>query len=150
MVRSKESAEDITQEVFIKYYDLSKNDKEYTTSYLYAIAHSKCIDYLRKQKREHLFKKSNNITIYEPSIEEQIFNNEYSDQIASILSCLSHYEKSVLLLKAVNELSYREISQVLGKKEATVRKQFARVRLKIEKMLNKGDDTSHEKVTLIQ
>ncbi|WP_425449208.1 RNA polymerase sigma factor [Dethiothermospora halolimnae] len=51
MIRSKETAEDITQEVFIKFFNISKK-KDYSNSDLYKIAHNKCIDHLRREKRK--------------------------------------------------------------------------------------------------
>lgn len=150
MIRCKESAEDITQEAFIKFYQLSNGNKEYTPNYLYSIAHSKCIDYLRRQKIEYLFKKNYNKKIYTKSTEEEYFQNEFSYEIMTALNCLSSYEKSVLLLKSVNGLSYSEISKILNKKEATLRKQFQRVKSKIEKRINnKGVIMKNEKITII-
>lgn len=127
MVRCKETAEDITQEVFIKYYQLSQGKKTYKPSYLYAIAHSKCIDFLRKKKREQYNHNHYCEQVHEPSPEELVMRGTYNAHIDSVLNCLSSYEKSVLLLKTVYEFNYKEIGLILHKKEATIRKQFNRI-----------------------
>lgn len=148
MVRNKETAEDLTQEIFIKFYQLCTK-KYYNTNYLYSIAHSKCIDQLRKQRREILFNKNLlHADNYEISTEDKYLNNQYSYELESILKKLSNYERSVLLLKTVNGLSFNEISMILNKKETTVRKQFQRVKSKLEKELNKkGVNKIEEKVS---
>lgn len=150
MIRCRETAEDITQEVFMKFYQISSNKKQYTPNYLYSIAHSKCIDYLRRKKREYLFKKKYKEQLHTMSTEDEFLKNEYSDELISALNCLSSYEKSVLLLKSVNELSYCEISKILNKKEATIRKQFQRSKSKIEKRLNReGGVAKNEKISVL-
>lgn len=149
MIRCKETSEDITQEVFIKFYQIS-NKKEYSQNYLYAIAHSKCIDYLRKQKREYLFIKNHRNQNHEMSTEDLISKDEYSHELTTALNSLSSYEKSVLLLKSVNGLSYKEMSATLNKKEAALRKQFQRAKSKLEKKLNKGVVIYNEKISVIR
>lgn len=148
MVRSKETAEDITQEVFIKFCQLSSK-KEYSPRYLYAIAHSKCIDYLRKEKRKYVFFKNYNAETHEESTEDLFFENELSHELETILNSLTSYEKSVLLLKSVSGLSYKEMSEILKKKEPALRKQFQRAKTKIEKNLNeKGVTVNNEKISV--
>lgn len=149
MLRNKEAAEDITQEVFIKFYQLS-GKKEYTQGYLYSIAHSKCIDYLRKEKRKQFFFNNYNEKIKEESTEDLLSKNEYSYELENILNSLTSYEKSVLLLKSVNGLSYKEISNILNKKESALRKQFERVRNKVEKKLSeKGVNSNNEEISIL-
>lgn len=148
MLRSKEAAEDITQEVFIKFYQLP-DKKQYSHSYLYSIAHSKCIDYIRREKRRKLFIRGNRSKIYETSAEDTFSRKHYSYELQSALNTLTSYERSVLLLRSVNELSYKEISDILNIKESALRKQYQRAKLKIEKSLNqKGVMVNNEEVSI--
>lgn len=135
MIRNKEAAEDITQEVFIKFFKLS-NKKEYSSSYLFAIAHNECIDYLRKEKRKSFFLNSFHEKTYENSAENVLNESKFSYEVEEALNTLTSYERSVLLLRSINELSYKEIAELLNKKESTVRKQFQRAKTKIQKRLN--------------
>lgn len=143
MLRCKETSEDITQEVFLTYYELSKK-KGNVPQYLYAIAHSRCIDYLRKEKRRHLFIKNYSYKTHEEAAEDSFFKNEYSYELQAAIDTLTDYEKSVLLLKSVSGLSFREIAIILKKKEPALRKQFQRAKSKIEKKISwegaKGND----------
>ena len=136
MLRSKEASEDVTQEVFLTYYRLS-GKKENVPQYLYTIAHSRCIDILRREKRKHLFAKNFSYEAYEKAAEDSFFRNEYSYELQAALDTLTDYERSVLLLKSVSGLSFREISEVLKKKEPALRKQFQRAKLKIEKRIKR-------------
>lgn len=135
MLRSKETSEDITQEVFLTYFRLS-GKKENVPQYLYAIAHSRCIDNLRREKRKRLFVKNFSHEAYEEAAEDSFFRNEYSYELQAALDTLTDYERSVLLLKSVSELSFREISEILKRKEPALRKQFQRAKSKIEKKIN--------------
>lgn len=149
MVRSKETAEDITQEVFIKFYQLSRK-KEYSGGCLYSIAYSKCIDYLRKEKRKHLLIKNYEDKTYEEPDNDLFSKNEYSDELEYALNALTGYERSVLLLKCAHELSYKEMSEILNKRESALRKQFQRAKSKVEKRLNeKGVTASNEEASII-
>lgn len=148
MVRSKETAEDITQEVFIRFYRLN-NRESYSNSYLYSIAHSKCIDYLRSQKRRNMFIQNYQNKTQEASTEDHISRNQYSMELENALMNLTSYERSVLLLKGVNGFSYKDMAEILNKKEVALRKQFQRVRVKIEKNLRKeGVRGINEKVSV--
>lgn len=149
MVRNKETSEDITQEVFIKLFRL-KSTKEYPSSYLYSIAHNKCIDYLRKQKRRHIFVQNYQSKTHEASIEDLVSESEYSSELESALNDLTSYERSVLILKSVSGFSYKEIAEMLNKKEDALRKQFHRAKTKIERKLkNEGVRNINEKVSII-
>ncbi len=143
MLRSKEASEDVTQEVFLTYYRLS-GKKENVSQYLYTIAHSRCIDILRKEKRKHLFAKNFSHEAYEEAAEDSFFRNEYSYELQAALDTLTDYERSVLLLKSVSGLSFREISEVLKKKEPALRKQFQRAKLKIEKRIKREGAESND------
>ncbi len=143
MLRSKEASEDVTQEVFLTYYRLS-GKKENVSQYLYTIAHSRCIDILRKEKRKHLYAKNFSHEAYEEAAEDSFFRNEYSYELQAALDTLTDYERSVLLLKSVSGLSFREISEVLKKKEPALRKQFQRAKLKIEKRIKREGAESND------
>ena len=143
MLRSKEASEDVTQEVFLTYYRLS-GKKENVSQYLYTIAHSRCIDILRKEKRKHLFAKNFSHEAYEEAAEDSFFRNEYSYELQAALETLTDYERSVLLLKTVSGLSFREISEILKKKEPALRKQFQRAKLKIEKRIKREGAESND------
>jgi len=143
MLRSKEASEDVTQEVFLTYYRLS-GKKENVPQYLYTIAHSRCIDILRREKRKHLFAKNFSYEAYEEAAEDSFFRNEYSYELQAALETLTDYERSVLLLKSVSGLSFREISEVLKKKEPALRKQFQRAKLKIEKRIKREGAESND------
>ena len=143
MLRSKEASEDVTQEVFLTYYRLS-GKKENVPQYLYTIAHSRCIDILRREKRKHLFAKNFSHEAYEEAAEDSFFRNEYSYELQAALETLTDYERSVLLLKTVSGLSFREISEILKKKEPALRKQFQRAKLKIEKRIKREGAESND------
>lgn len=85
----------------------------------------------------------------EASTEDHISRNQYSMELENALMNLTSYERSVLLLKGVNGFSYKDMAEILNKKEVALRKQFQRVRVKIEKNLRKeGVRGINEKVSV--
>lgn len=137
MVRNTHTAQDITQEVFLKYYQLSLKNKSCNSSYLYCIAHSKCIDLLRRKKIERMY-----VNVLRLNDREQQTSSipEEDEELSEILNKLKAYEKSVLLLKAVHGFSHKEIANILGKNESSIRKQYSRVQSKVRRMFERKED----------
>lgn len=127
----KQDAEDITQETFIK---VLKNlhqlkDQQKRKSWILSIARNTAVDLIRKQKlirflpirivhEGHSIKSDlNDATI----IEEE----NWVELQAALLKLKSHY-RSVIILRALNELSVKETAEVLKCSEGKVRVDFHR------------------------
>lgn len=132
LLRSKEDAEDASQDIFIK--GLEHIDKfSYHTSFsgwLYKIAHHHCIDLLKKRNKGFKFwtsfKKDHNNQTY-------IQESRHDNMIHELLEELNMDEKRILLLRSIEEYSFEEIASIMGIKATTVRKKYERLRKKIKK-----------------
>lgn len=121
---NKESAEDITSQVFLAFIDRINDfeHKEGATigSWLYRVAHNKIIDHFRSAK-------VNKRAILEPDLHlsdsrtEQLAEvSEHQKQVAFILATLKDRYQEVLSLRFYAELSNEEISRVTGLKKDQV------------------------------
>ena len=119
ILKNKDDSEDIVQSVFIKIHTLdnSKLPKDNVTSWLYTLTKNEALQFLRKQK--------NNIDL--DSIYDLADNNNDIDKLINketynkLISKLSPKEKEIVSLKIISNLSFEEISQLLGEKTATIK-----------------------------
>jgi len=122
-IKDKMTAEDITEEVFIKAWKAIKSckGKEKTfSSWLYRIAHNQVVDNLRSQ-RKHLSTEAveNLADVSNPELETE-GNLERQELLAS-LSCLPQSQKQVIILKFIEGLDNREIEHIMGKSQGAIR-----------------------------
>ncbi len=106
-----ETAEDLTQETFIRLFRHLHEYKERGTlkAYLYTIANRLCIDESRKIGFSPLH--STEIPASEDSSLHQI---EERDQIRYLLKFLSPEQREAVLLRFEEELSFSEIARITG------------------------------------
>nr|WP_263325868.1 RNA polymerase sigma factor SigX [Neobacillus sp. Marseille-Q6967] len=129
MVRNKEQAEDLVQEVYIRvfksYHRFEGKSSEKT--WLFSIARNVAIDYFRKQKgwKDRLLEKfdwsSSQVKDEYPIPEEVTIQNE---EIKCIYKCLEYCtldQRSVIILRYLNDLSITETAQTLGWTESKVK-----------------------------
>ena len=111
-LRNQETAEDITQETFLRYFEkYNLTTTEQTVKCLYTIARNLCID---EYRRKPLLPLAESLMQEQPakdSDEEQLLTGL---AVRTALSKLDHDEQELLLLKYVNEISASTIGQILG------------------------------------
>ena len=122
MVKNRETAEDLMQEVYIKvlnnYQKFEGKSSEKT--WLYSIARNTAIDYFRKQKnwKRLLFANfdwsKETIKDVGPLPEEIAIMQDDIKALYKSLDCCNVDQKSVLILRYVQSLSIVETSEVLG------------------------------------
>ncbi|OEU52121.1 MAG: hypothetical protein BA861_04380 [Desulfobacterales bacterium S3730MH5] len=130
--RSRMDAEDLTQEVFIKAFENLSNlrDLERFRTWLFRMAVNRVRDFHRK-KRVLAFlgttKDDNEPDAVDMKIQDDpgaldhIMRHEFWKQIKLLSNRLSRWEREVFFLRFMDHLNIREIAQVLGKSESTVK-----------------------------
>lgn len=126
-VQSREEAEDLVQTVFLKVFRSLPNFHEQNASplaYFYTVARNAIIDYWRK-------KKSVSLEDYEEMAENILDDKadpfESLERLASAkilrkaLGVLTDEQREVIVLKFINELSNKEIAQLISKNEGAIR-----------------------------
>jgi len=118
-VKDRMTAEDITEEVFLKGWKAIKScqGKEKTfLSWLYRIAYNHMINTFRSAKK---FMPIEEVEIIDPK-QEIGADIEYKELI-KILDCLPKNQKQIILLKFIEGLDNREIAKITGKTEGAIR-----------------------------
>lgn len=147
--------DDVAQEVFVTAY---KNLGRFAyrsqfSTYLYRIAVNKCIDWARKNKRETSRRHTDILEEFpildqlpdrDPSPEEAFIRKKERQSVQAILDDLPERYRSVLILYYYQELSYREMADVLDLPVRTVETRLYRARHAFEKHMKKEGE-QHEK-----
>lgn len=108
IVQSKEIAEDVTQDVFVKLF-LSPPDPSVKNlrAWIFRITRNSAIDALRK-------KQSTDIDGVEFAMEDEINALATRIDIESAIKKLSRIEREILSLRINAELNFNEISRIVG------------------------------------
>lgn len=122
-IRDKMTAEDITEEVFVKAWKAIKScqGKEKTFSpWLYRIAHNQVIDNLRSQRKCLSIEEAESpADVSNPELEAE--GNWERQELLATLSCLPQSQRQVIILKFIDGLDNREIEQIMGKRQGAIR-----------------------------
>lgn len=120
-------SDDLLQKVFIKVHE-SKHlyDPKYKfEQWIFVIARTSTLDSFRSEKRyEERLKKYESPDVQLPPSEDL---DSYNLETMDGLKDLEAHEIELLEMKYVDDLSYSEISKVLGKSETSLRKSVSRM-----------------------
>lgn len=133
---SKEDAEDITQEVFIKAYNklYTFERKANFSTWLFKIAVNTLNDNFKKKKVFELEKEEAMMSIKcsERDIPEEALSlKEKKLEVLRLLEGLTLEQKNAIILKYVRGFSYKEIGKVLGVSEESAKMKVYRARKKL-------------------
>lgn len=116
-LRDDDDAKDLTQEVFIKAYnslDYFRGDSKIQT-WLYAITRNLCLNALDKKKRKGNIVQMDTLEISSDERSDRLVNeSEFSHFFKQCMSILPEKQRETFILRHVEELSYEEISEMLG------------------------------------
>ncbi|MFC8685208.1 RNA polymerase sigma factor [Brevibacillus porteri] len=135
-------AEDMVQEVFIKaYYSLPDYKPNYSFSaWLYRIAINRGIDELRKRKRMPSVTEMDVEVKDECAIpEEDYLEKEQRHALRQQMMTLDKNHRTILDLHYLQQLSYREIGNILSLSVDTVRMRLSYARKKLRDQLSKPE-----------
>ena len=147
MLASKEEAEDITQEAFVRaYINLHSFDqKRKFSTWIYRIATNLCIDRIRKKKPDYYLDAEvagtegldmySQIAADEQLPEETLEQMELQERIQYEISRLPDKYRAVIVLKYIEELSLQEISEILEMPLGAVKTRIHRGREALRKQL---------------
>ena len=125
-VSSREQAEDLTSEVFLKTWEyLTKPDVKVDNfnALIYRIARNAVIDYYRARRQDYLDEDEEVMESIQDarSLETDLNTQLEFETVEKHLAKLKDAYREVLLLKYIEELSVGEIAKIIGKSSANVR-----------------------------
>lgn len=132
MLGSREQAEDIAQEAFVrmagqKTYQL---EGEAARRWLFVVARNLCLDVFRRDTHRQ---ETNNGRVLPETIEiasplDEVASQERSEWVRRAIESLPWDQREVLLLREYHHMSYADLAAVLDCPEGTIRSRLARAR----------------------
>lgn len=139
-VKNQWAAEDIVQETFLKAHKNveSLRDKSKAKSWLYTIAWHLSLNHFKKQKNNpSLFPEKIDSQPVLLNIHQQMEQNEMGSCVHEKIKQLPDKLKMVLSLYDIEELSHKEISDILSISIETAKTRLHRARKALKKILEK-------------
>ncbi len=148
MCGDRDEAFDLSQDTFIKAWhaiSMFQGDSKFQT-WLMRIASNTCIDHLRKKKRKNVIPMTDLDREDEP-LERQIADYETDpavlaekaqdhEAVREAMSQLPDQDRLILSMRAIEDMSYREIGEALELQPGTVKSRISRAREKIRRSLD--------------
>jgi len=139
LVRDEQASLDIVQETFInaaRHIGSLRDDHKFG-SWLFGIAHQKCIQRWRKQAREEMLREEFNHAPpeFETRPDELLIREEEEAEFMKLLNQLPPPQRSVLLLHFVEDFSLEEISGITGVSIGTVKSRLHYAKKSLRKLL---------------
>jgi RNA polymerase sigma-70 factor, ECF subfamily len=146
VVQNRAEAEDLCQEAFLQAYIHLRTFAGRSTFYtwLCRIALNLAISQRRRGRRSPSLDQTRQATGAEPADHgdlpaDRLVREESLSQIRKALATLAPDQRAVIVLRAVDELDYQQIAEVLGLKLGTVRSRLHRARMQLRDLLQKTE-----------
>lgn len=136
-VSNVELAEDMTQEVFSRYWQYLRDGKRMsnTRSFLYTIANNLAKDWYKKKKTDSLDEKIE--SGYMPK--EEALNPEETasyQEVLDVISGMEEKDREVLLLRYVEDLKPRDIAKILDETSNSISVRINRATQRLKQKLH--------------
>jgi RNA polymerase sigma-70 factor (ECF subfamily) len=142
IIGNPEDAKDISQLVFIKLWEnLEKYDSKYAfDTWLYRMVTNVAIDFIRnRQSRENAV--NSNLRLVKTSTDAEqgvVFQRKEIETVFNdVASVLSPKQKTIFVMREMEDLPSSEIAMILGCRESTVRNHLFNARKLMQQQLHK-------------
>ena len=146
MVRNKEDAEELAQDVFMKVFrnlPSFKADCSFST-WTYRIAYNTAISELRKKKQEFVAIEESQISnVSEEEVSELLGNTTVTDQLDKLetaLTLLPPDERALILLFYMKEKTVDELTVITGLSTSNIKVKLHRIRKKLFVLIKGMED----------
>lgn len=137
--KSKEEAEDLTHDVFIHLFIKLRafKGKSKFSTWLYSFTYNFCVNYVQR----NVHKKKEKITVVTDVIKDDIDEIDdavlfelKADKLAKAMEMIDPNDRVILLMKYQDDMSIKELTQVLEIGESAVKMRLKRAKEKIVKI----------------
>ena len=146
LVRDEQAALDVVQETFInavRHLAGLREDAKFG-SWLFGIAHQKCIQRWRKHAREEALRQE--VASLPAETDDGpldlLIRQEQEAEFMNVLAKLPETQRSVLLLHFIEEFSLDEIAEITGAQLGTVKSRMHYAKKALRKLLEDYEDPS--------
>lgn len=138
ILKDEALAEDATQEIFMKIFlNLSRfEEKAKFSTWIYSITYNFCIDYIRrKHKQGDIFSEDiDKVADLEDDVPDQALLEMETNQLKKVLDQLGTGDRTLLLMKYQDDMSIKEMSDILDKSESAVKMKLKRAKEKAQRL----------------
>jgi RNA polymerase sigma factor (sigma-70 family) len=136
-----EDTKDLTSQTFLTAIEAFSRYREqgYVSAWLFSIARSKYIDYLRKMVRQSRMEQVPNIDL-ELDLLNQVVATERIVALRRKIRALSEEDQELLRLRYVADLSFPEMAHLLKRKEDAVKKSLYRLQARLQSQMEQDDE----------
>jgi RNA polymerase sigma factor (sigma-70 family) len=133
MLGSTEDAEDVLQEVFVNAYRAMLADEREINlrPWLYRIARNRCLNHLRKPTADAQESMDMVPAVEASSTAERVHNREEFRQLLGDVNKLPETQRSALLLREMDAMSYEEIAAAMDTTVPSVKSLLVRARISL-------------------
>ena len=139
LLRNTQDAEDAVQEAFLKLYRgeawrRMDNEKAFIARTVWRVALDRLPKgRLQKEKEQPIHETAGELASQAESPETSAVRNAQATRLRSMIDALPEELRQVLLLSAIEELNSREIAELIGIPEGTVRTRMMRAREELKR-----------------
>jgi RNA polymerase sigma factor (sigma-70 family) len=135
ILRNEEEARDAVQDIFVKIMQNLANfgEKSQFSTWVYSITYNFCIDIVRKKKKEKTMF-SDDIErapdVAEDDVKDEFLMEMEVKHLKIVLEKLPTGDRAIILMKYQDDMSIRDIAEVLEKTESAVKMKIKRAKEK--------------------
>ena len=148
LLKDPEDAKDMTQETFMKAWEhRAKLRQETVHSWLLKCVQNLCFNQLKRRKFQVHLSEENGETLEmllhthshqsNPSPDEILAKEELKELVHRAIDELPPATRAVVIMRELDEMSFKEIAEVLGQPEGTVKSTVFRARKKLRQILSR-------------
>ncbi len=138
-IKSKEATEDILQDVIV--YVLEKKENynfEYSfKTYLYMIAKSRALNYIKKQNRCINYNEYENLYEDIEDVEDKIFTSERQIKIRNVINKMKPDYQTAIYLTQIEDMSYKDVARIMDKDIGQIKALVHNSKKKLKELLKK-------------
>lgn len=141
---NKNDAEDLTSRVFqraLNHITKYKKTNVPFSAWLYRIAHNLVANWYRdsKKKKEVPIEDHAYLHVKSDIPEKEIEQKQEIEFLLKVLHELPHDRQMLLILKYVEDLTNKEIGQIMGKSEGAIKSLYHRTLIELREIIKKGN-----------
>ena len=141
LMNSREEAEDIVQEVYVKLWGMRNELKSYNSIEALAvrITRNLCLDHLRRRKVNQNAMKAEQMKeeMHSDSPADKLEQKEETEMIHALIAALPEPQRSLVHLRHLEGKEYEEISEMVNMNVNAIRVSISRARKQMREMLEK-------------
>ena len=141
LLGNAQDAEDVTQEAFLKAYQhLDSLRGEEALPWLLTIVRNECYDWLRRRRAKFcalsLHEMESDLVSEQMTPEEFVLDQISADKLRTAIEALPAEYREVIVLRGLEDLSYKQIADVINAPIGTAMSRLSRARLRLQALLS--------------